>query len=156
MVETRSRRKSVAAPAAATPAGSSGPNGGGGGEPQLPSTSGRRGPEHQNGSAAAEGPVDYAEVYRQAALRAKQAEQASIVRRLKGRISLFYHQQAMTWGWYMLEPWETLLWMSMLAFLCWLVISACLFNPSSICCTTLAAARRAVAEQGAKLLALGR
>lgn len=54
----------------------------------------------------------------------------------------------MTWGWYMLEPWETLLWMAMLAFFFWLVVSACFLNPSSICSTTLAAARKALAEQG--------
>lgn len=67
------------------------------------------------------------------------------------RVSLFYHQQAMTWGWYMLEPWETLLWMAMLVFFFWLVASACFLNPSSMCSTTLAAARKAIAEQGALL-----
>ncbi|KAL4422075.1 hypothetical protein ABPG77_001543 [Micractinium sp. CCAP 211/92] len=158
MVETRSRRKSVAPPAAGTPAGSSGRASGGGNEPlsQLPSTSGRRASEQQNGSAAAGDHISYADVYRQAAMQAKQAEQASILRRIKGRASLFYHQQAMTWGWYMLEPWETLLWMGMLLSLFWLVVSACFLNPSSICGTTLAAARKALADQGARLLALTR
>lgn len=213
----------MAPPAAGTPAGSSGRASGGGNEPlsQLPSTSGRRASEQQNGSAAAGDHISYADVYRQAAMQAKQAEQASILRRIKGcarccagpdlacsdafalgwmlccplidtcplgsrtaycslartvmgpicvrhsnpdlnhrtrtrgplprrRASLFYHQQAMTWGWYMLEPWETLLWMGMLLSLFWLVVSACFLNPSSICGTTLAAARKALADQGGR------
>lgn len=64
------------------------------------------------------------------------------------RLGLFYHQQAMTWGWYMLEPWETVLWMSLLGFLCWLVLSACFLNPNSICSSTLTAVRKALAAQG--------
>jgi len=63
-------------------------------------------------------------------------------------VRLFYHQQAMTWGWYMLEPWETVLWMSLLAFLCWLVLSACLFNPGSFCRSGLEAAHKMLAAQG--------
>jgi hypothetical protein len=72
------------------------------------------------------------------------------------RIQLFYHQQAMIWGWYMLEPWETVLWMSLLLLLTYLVLSACFLNPSSVCRQTLVAARNGLAARGAKLLAFAR
>lgn len=62
---------------------------------------------------------------------------------------LWYHQQAMTWGWYMLEPWETLLWMVFLALLIYFVLSACFLTPGSMCRTTLVAARDRLAAQGA-------
>lgn len=96
------RRKSVAPLAAATTAGSTGRASGGGSEPpaQLPSTSGRSASEQQNGSAAVGDHVHYAEVYRQAALRAKQAEQASFVRRLKGCVPcLAWRPQAVAAVW---------------------------------------------------------
>lgn len=148
MVETRSRRKSTAPGAAADGTPASSGHAGGGGE----TTSGRHPAEpHADGGDSSH--TDYAEMYRQADLKAKRAEQSSLLRRLKGQAYLFYHQQAMTWGWYMLDPWETVLWMSFLAFLSWMVLSACFINPNSICSSGLAAARKALAAQGAKLLA---
>jgi hypothetical protein len=137
MVETRSRRKSVA------------PAGGGDGDATAPSSSGR--------AAAANGsPVDYADLYRQEHLRQQRAVQASFLRRWKSRIYLTYHQQAMTWGWYMLEPWEVALWMSLLALIFYAVVAACFINPKSICNTTLVALRNSLAAQGAKLLSFTR
>lgn len=66
------------------------------------------------------------------------------------RIQLFYHQQAMIWGWYMLEPWETVVWMAFLLLLTYFVLSACFVNPSSICRQTLVAARNSLAARGAR------
>jgi hypothetical protein len=62
----------------------------------------------------------------------------------------------MIWGWYMLEPWETALWMSLLLLLAYAVLSACFVNPSSACRQSLVAARNSLAARGAKLLALAR
>lgn len=81
------RRKSVAPDAAAantTPAAGSSGRGGSNGGDAAPSTSGRRAEVQQQGAPPADGQIDYAEFYRQAALKAKQEEQASILRRLKG------------------------------------------------------------------------
>lgn len=61
---------------------------------------------------------------------------------------LLYHQQAMTWGWYMLEPWEALLWFACLGLLAYLVLSACFANGQSICHTTLVAVRNSLAARG--------
>lgn len=72
------------------------------------------------------------------------------------RAVLFYHQQAITWAWYMLEPWETLLWMALLCLLSYFVLSACLVSPSSICRQGLVAAHQGLVERGAKLLAYTR
>ncbi|PRW59815.1 hypothetical protein C2E21_1387 [Chlorella sorokiniana] len=62
----------------------------------------------------------------------------------------------MTWGWYMLEPWEVALWMSLLALIFYAVVAACFINPKSICNTTLVALRNSLAAQGAKLLSFTR
>lgn len=67
-------------------------------------------------------------------------------------VQLFYHQQAMTWGWYMLEPWETMLWMCILALLTYFVLgrglSSCVIDSHSMCRSSLAAVRDAVAAGG--------
>lgn len=66
----------------------------------------------------------------------------------------------MTWGWYMLEPWEALLWFACLGLAAYLMLAACLAwppaNPQSICHSTLLAARNGLAARAAKLLSLMR
>lgn len=66
------------------------------------------------------------------------------------RIYLTYHQLAMTWGWYMLEPWEVALWMALLALIFYAVVAACFINPKSICNTTLVTLRNSLAAQGGR------
>lgn len=56
----------------------------------------------------------------------------------------------MTWGWYMLEPWEVILWMSLLALIFYAVAAACFINPKSICNTTLVALRNSLAARGGR------
>ena len=68
-------------------------------------------------------------------------------------VKLCYHRQAITWAWYMLDTWETLLWMAFLILLTYFVLAPCFVNPSSICRSTLAAARNSLAARGAVSLA---
>lgn len=48
----------------------------------------------------------------------------------------------------MLEPWEIVLWMSLLALVSYLVLSACLLNPTSFCRSSLAAVHNSLVERG--------
>lgn len=56
----------------------------------------------------------------------------------------------------MLEPWEVILWMSLLALVAYAVLAACFINPRSICNSTLVAVRNSLAARGGRRAGAGR
>ena len=67
------------------------------------------------------------------------------------RVQLLYLQVAVTWAWFMLDPWEVALVVVALLALAALVASACFAEASSYCSTAMRSLPRLVSSLSSRL-----